>query len=101
MEPFFPNSNDANAENYVVPEGVLAIGNEAFKNWKQLRSISLPKSVEAIGEDAFLGCSSLTSIELPKGVRVLEAGVFSGCKKLNSIVLSGELTSIGDCAFSF
>ena len=45
-----------------LPEGVLRIGNFAFKNCNQLRVVHLPRSLEVIGYSAFHECSLLKDI---------------------------------------
>lgn len=52
-----------NLVSVVIPENVISIGDGAFKDCRNLESITLP-GVDAIGDNAFNGCSSLTSITL-------------------------------------
>ena len=66
---FLPDPADKNAESYVVPEGVVAIGDGAFENWKKLRSIELPESVVFIGKKSFRDCKSLKTVNLPKNLK--------------------------------
>ena len=82
---------------YAVPDGVTAIGDEAFRG-SQLNSLILPDSVTAIGVGAFLG-SSLTSLVLPSGVAALSGYALTNCSSLTSVVLPNGLTSIGKLAF--
>ncbi|MBQ4204590.1 MAG: leucine-rich repeat domain-containing protein [Thermoguttaceae bacterium] len=82
---------------YAVPDGVTAIGDEAFRG-SQLNSLILPDSVTAIGVGAFLG-SSLTSLVLPSGVAALSGYALTNCSSLTSVVLPDGLTSIGKLAF--
>ena len=44
---------------FVIPEGVVFIGDAAFKGCSSLRSVTIPESVTSIGEDVFEGCTSL------------------------------------------
>ena len=48
-----------------IPDGVLSIGNYAFRNCSGLTSITIPNSVTSIGSSAFSGCTSLESITIP------------------------------------
>ena len=60
----------------VIPDGVTAIGKNAFNSNKKITSIKLPPSVKAIEEYAFGGCSNLEEINLEnvtrKGERALD-----------------------------
>ena len=84
----------------VLPEGITSIGKEAFKDRKDLISITLSSSISRIGDDAFWGCSNLTSITLPPSLSRIGNGVFGGCKSLTSIVLPSALSTIGDWVFN-
>lgn len=46
----------------IIPEGVITIGESAFKDCSRLTSISIPASVKSIGASAFENCSSVNSI---------------------------------------
>ena len=47
---------------FVIPEGVTEIGENAFYGNPYLRSITIPKSVENIEENPFVKCESLETI---------------------------------------
>ena len=83
---------------YVVPEGVVTIGEYAFSNRFSMQSITLPNGITEIGENAFNCCSSLTDINIPNGVTEINENVFSNTA-LNTLVLPDSVTSIGDNAF--
>jgi len=48
-----------------IPEDVMSIPSQAFRNCTSLTSITIPNSVTTIGSSAFLGCTGLISITLP------------------------------------
>lgn len=52
----------------IIKNGVVNIGSCAFRNRRELASITIPDSVTSIGYDAFSGCTSLTSITIPDSV---------------------------------
>lgn len=62
-------------------------------------SVVIPDGVIAIGEDAFTGCSALTSIEIPTSVTTIGAFAFLSCKELTSIAIPSSVVNIGMCAF--
>lgn len=83
----------------VIPEGVIEIGNGAFKDCKNLKTVVIPGSVENIPADAFAGCTALESVVISDGVKTVEWGAFSGCTSLASVAFSNTLESIGERAF--
>lgn len=54
--------------NYIIPNGVTHIGDEAFSGCESLTSINIPNSVTNIGNCAFYGCGFLKSINIPDSV---------------------------------
>lgn len=47
---------------FTIPDGVISIEVDAFKDCDSLTSITIPSSVTFISGGAFIGCSNLTSI---------------------------------------
>ena len=80
----FPGGNTA--ERYEVPEGVTAIGANAFDRDLYLQQVVLPRSLEAIGRGAFDGCAALEAMNLPASVTAIGEDALR-CKRL---VLSVE-----------
>jgi len=72
----------------IIPEGVIEIGNDAFRENSTLTSITLPSTIKKIGSNAFGRCGLITVI-IPDSVETIEFGtefssdVFSGCSRLN------------------
>ena len=82
-------------------EGITEIPESAFKDVKNLGSISLSDKMTKIDEDAFSGCSSLNNIRFSSELATIEKGAFSNCSALTLVMLSSEkLTNIGTKAFS-
>ncbi len=48
----------------LISEGVLSVGNSAFKDCTGLTSVTIPSTVATIGTYAFRGCTSLASIDI-------------------------------------
>lgn len=82
-----------------IPEGVTHIDVHAFDNCTGLKSVSLPSSLMGIGYAAFGGCSALKSVTIPNGVKNIESDSFNGCRELKSVVIPESVTHIGDRAF--
>ena len=81
---------------------VLRIGDCAFEEATDLRTVSLPASVTEIGEDAFFGLTRLTSVKFAAGsaLRSVGEGAFMDCIALEEIDLPDTVILIGDLAFS-
>lgn len=121
-----PNGSIITRELSFWPNGVTAIGVDAFKNHRNLTSIEIPASVKTIGQSAFQYAgkdkSSLTitfedgsklttigqsafqesqvqSINLPSGLTSIGYKAFYQCGKLEAIDLPASLTTIGSSAF--
>ena len=75
---------------YIIPEGVTSIGNNAFSFCKGLTSIEIPSSVTSIGDYAFYVCKGLTSIEIPSSVTSIGEWAFKDCTGLTSIVVDAN-----------
>ena len=86
-------------KNYIIPNSVTYIGNDAFFRCESLTSIKIPNSVTNIGNSAFDNCSSLNSINIPNSVTNIGNSAFSRCSSLNSINIPNSVTNIGDYAF--
>jgi len=83
-------------EKVTIPDTVLYIGNNAFKDCAGLKEVTIPGSVYVIADSAFEGCE-LDSAVVSEGVLSIGANAFSGCK---SISLPASLTFIDDTAIT-
>lgn len=84
---------------FEIPEGVREIESKAFLGCSNLAEISLPESLTAIRQRAFSGCTGLTQIKIP-GVERLSSRCFDGCSNLTAVTLSSKIKKI-DSTFSF
>jgi|GEM_PF-5632927 len=82
----------------VLPEGLVHIGEDAFRECHVLVNISLPNTLSVIDACAFACCEALESIALPRGELAIESGAFMGCRALEHITLPHA--RVGDNAFS-
>ena len=93
-------ANRQGVESIILPDSLLTIGAETFRNCSALRCIRIPSGVVAIGASAFLGCSSLEQVVIPDSVIYLGAAAFAYCSSLRRVVLSDNLYAINDCLFA-
>ncbi|MBQ3617558.1 MAG: leucine-rich repeat protein [Bacteroidales bacterium] len=66
----------------ILPETVVKIGNNAFRDCILLTEINLPDKTEEIGSYVFANCQSLTLIVIPKSVLKIGENVFEGCTQI-------------------
>lgn len=92
--------NTYTKDSYTVPEGVLAIGGEAFKDAK-LKQIIIPETVTTIGQGAIRSCQLLEQIVIPSSVISLEGQAFSDCIALKTVTFAegSRLEKIGTRVF--
>lgn len=79
---------EGNASEIVVPEGVVSIGEDAFKYKDFIECITLPESVAEIGSYAFFKCYNLEKVEIEGTIENIDTNAFCGCEKLATIDLS-------------
>ena len=82
-----------------VPDGVTAIGKEAFYAKSAITEIHLPTGITSIGDSAFRSCTGLTELQLPTGITSIGANAFRSCTGLTEIVVPDSVETIGDNAF--
>ncbi len=83
----------------VIPEGVETIEDGAFWLCHNLKTVVLPSTLRKIGSNAFNTCEQLTSIIIPDGCEEIGADAFTSCKKLKDIYVPDSVYDIGDDAF--
>lgn len=88
-----------NLKTIVLPESVQRIETKAFEDCIALEEIRMGDGVSVIGQIAFANCQSLTQITLPSGLKEIEYGLFNNCISLESITIPESVTSIGDSVF--
>ena len=70
---------------------VTKIGASAFKNNKNLYSVTMPNSVTEIGNSAFYNCTNLSNLKLPSNITTLGCQTFYGCDSLTEIYIPKTL----------
>ena len=93
----FPRKREQ--ETYIVPAGVMKIGEQAFYCCEILKHIVLPEGLLKIESGAFISCINLSKIEIPYTVEYIEDSAFLGCTGLMEIVIPSSVKEIGPFAF--
>lgn len=90
----FVNLKSVNLNN-----GLLSIGHNAFNGCTSLESISIPDSVVSIGSSSFKNCSSLLTASLSVNMKTVPASAFAYCSRLMEVHIPEGITEIGFNAF--
>lgn len=83
----------------VSAPGVEYIGERAFGQCKQLKSVQLNSWLKGIGEYAFYMCESLMNIKID--AKVLPQYLFYGCKSLRNIAIGKGVEELGLYSLSY
>ena len=79
---------------------ITGIAGGAFKNDKNVKTVSVGANVKSIDKNAFAGCSALSAVTLGKNVKAIGKKAFYNCKKLKKVTLQGKAApSVGKNAF--
>lgn len=82
----------------VIPDGVTAIGSNAFYENQKLVEVVIPEGVTEIRECAFSTCHNLEIVHLPASLARIEEWAFAWCWKLRRISLP-NIEEIHNLAF--
>ena len=93
----YPRNREGDA--YDIPDGIIAVGDYAFYQNRNLRVLTLPESLHTIGEYAFNDCSHLEALPNLDGFEIINKGVFKGCSGLISADFPKSVRIIGQDAF--
>ena len=86
-------------EEVKLPNTIVEIRGQAFKNDRDLVSVNIPSKLEYLGGGAFYNCSSIEEIELPDTLEYLGGEAFYGATSLKKVKLSNKLTEIRGSTF--
>ena len=76
-------------ETAIIEAGIWKISDQAFKNCKELKYISMSETVTYIGLDAFHSIAA-TSITFPGSVTTLNARAVNSCPKMTELKMSHQ-----------
>lgn len=75
----------------VIPDSVVTIENNVFKDLENLKSVVIPDSVKTIGEYAFSGCISLENLTLGKNIEYIGQYAFNKCTEIKKVNFAGSI----------
>lgn len=78
----------------VIEEGITDVGDFAFANLFQLKSIQIADSVKTIGKFAFSDCFNVTELYLGNGLTSVGAAAFSTLESLQQVILPQGLQTL-------
>ncbi len=77
----------------VCGSGLVEIGNRAFQDCAQLKSITFREGLKKIGSYAFAGCENLETVIIPNTVTSIGEACFQRCSRITSVTLGSGLQS--------
>lgn len=78
---------------------VTAIGESAFSENKNIKTVTIPDSILTIGDEAFWLCSYIESVTIGNSVTTIGEYAFGSCK-LKELIIPDSVTTIKENAFS-
>ena len=88
-----------NIERVDIKEGVLSIGQGAFKVSSALTTVIIPNSVKYIDTNSFAECPNLSALTIGSGVTEIGEGAFSGDSSITNDLNLPNVTKVNTAAF--
>ncbi len=93
--------NRSKIKSIILPNGLQAIGSEAFSDCTSLTAVHFPEGLQEIGQYAFSDCTSLTAVHFPEGLQVIGQNAFLDCTRLTTIICNASIPPYTYGTFSF
>lgn len=84
----FENCRKLKMIHFVANSQLQTIGDWAFYNCHNLRSLTLPEGVTNVGDAAFYGCNYLTEITLPSTMKKVADNAFALCPRMQKMYVN-------------
>ena len=89
------NLRDIAVGDFVIPDTITEIGDNAFESCNNLTSIVIPDSVSYIGNSAFFDCENLKNVRIGNNITQICNEAFEQCYSLTSITIPNSVREIG------
>lgn len=89
----------SNLKSIIIPDSVTNLGMLVFCDCYNLESVTLPNGIESLSYGLFYNCTNLKKFSIPESVTRIEATVFRNCDGFESIDIPENVTIIGSSAF--
>lgn len=89
-----------NLETVTFEDGIEEIDNSSFKGCTKLKSVILSKTIYKVGHSAFENCLSLENVTLNNGLEEIDSKAFYSAVKLRNIKIPNSVKKIGAMAFA-
>ena len=83
----------------VLPQSIVSVGEFAFAQNRNLRSIAFQNPDTELEQYAFTDCESLVRVSLPSRIKHIPRCLFYGCTALQTISIPQTVKSIDNGAF--
>ena len=94
--------NRTDLRTVMIPDSVTEIEAYSFNNCTNLSNVTLSKNLESMGSSAFGNCDGLTQIEIPKSLYIggnYYLGAFSDCANIKKVTFERGTTKIASSLF--
>ena len=83
-----------------IPNSITRIGDAAFADAEDLKSITLPMGLKVVSNFMLAG-TAVRNVVIPEGVTDIGTGAFEDCSALQTVFLPASLYAIGKRAFRY
>lgn len=87
-------SNYKTMKTLLISDGIEFIENGAFANCENLSKCNFSQSLQEIGSSAFMNCSKLTEIVLNEGLKIIGKSAFCNCTHLSKILIPSTVSEM-------
>ncbi len=96
---FSPESGCQYVESLILPDCILRIGDNFFKECRRLRTVQMPAELQKIGHLAFQAATRLTEIRIGDCCTEIGSRFCADCTALEHVKIGSALETIGEYSF--